>query len=176
MAIMKLIGVCTLIVLCCLSTAEAQEVDIKNNKYKVWLSLIDKPYEVNGVLNELKDSTILLANYKTFSEFIIDNNPTIELGISNIDLIEVRKKSRLGTSIVIGTVSGFAVGGLIGLARGDDSESTKGEKAILGGVSLAIPGALVGMLIGAVKISFPIEGSLLNFKSHKKELLKYSTY
>ena len=173
---MKLIGVCTLIVLCCLSNVKAQEIDKKNNKYKVWLSLIDKPYEVNGVLYELKDSTILLSNYKTYSEFIIDNNPTIELGISNIDLIEVRKKNRLAKGIVLGAVSGFAVGSLIGLARGDDAESSGGEKAVKGGLSLAIPGALVGMLIGSVKISFPIEGSLLNFKSHKKELLKYSTY
>ena len=172
---MKLITVFTLFLLCCLSTAEAQEFSKKDNKYKVWITLIDKPYEVNGVLYELKDSTLLISNYKTFSEFIVENSPTIELDISNIDLIEARKRKRLGIGIIIGAASGFAVGSIIGLARGDDAESSAGEKAMIGGVSLAIPGASVGMLVGSVKISIPIEGSLLNFKNNKKDLLKYSS-
>ena len=172
---MKLLNVLILLVLFCFSAAEAQEFDKKDNKYKVWITLIDKPFEVNGVLYKLKDSTLLISNYKTFSEFIVDNSPTIELNVNNIDLIEARKRKRLGTGIILGAVSGFAVGSIIGLARGDDAESSAAEKAMIGGVSLAIPGALVGMLVGSVKISIPIEGSLLNFKNKKKELLKYSS-
>ena len=171
----KFISAVTLLILCVINSGNSQDLGKKYNKYKVWITLTDEPFEVDGILYQLKDSSLLVSNYKTYSNFIIDNNPTIELYINNIELIETRKRSRLAKGIIIGAASGFAVGGLIGLARGDDAESSGGEKAIKGGVSLAIPGALIGMLVGSVKVSFPIEGSLSNYKSHNKKLQKYST-
>lgn len=172
---MKIISVATLIILCCINLTVAQDYGKKHNKYKTWITLIDEPYEVNGILYALKDSSLLVSNYKTYAEFIVDNSSTIELRIDNIDLIETRKRNRLGKGIIIGAVSGFALGGLIGFARGDDAELTAGEKAIRGGLSLAIPGALVGLLIGSVKVSIPIEGSFMNYKNQRKDLYKYST-
>lgn len=172
---MKFISAVTLFILCCINSGHSQDLGKDYNKYKVWVTLTDEPFEVNGILYELKDSTLLLSNYKTYDKFIVDNNPTIELHIDKIDLIEARKRNRLSKSIIIGTASGFAIGGLIGLAKGDDADNSAGEKAIKGGVSLAIPGALIGLLVGSVKVSFPIEGSLTNYKSHNKKLQKYST-
>ena len=172
---MKHLSAITLLLLCCLNVTQAQDYGKKSNKYKTWITLTEEPFEVNGILYELRDSTLLMSNYKTYAEFIVDESPTIELNIGNIELIETRKRSRLGTGILIGTASGFALGGLIGLARGDDSDSSAGEKAIKGGISLAIPGALIGMLVGSIKVSFPIDGSLANYKNKKKELRKYST-
>ena len=61
------------------------------------------------------------------------------------------------------------------MARGDDAENSAGQKAVIGGVSLAIPGALVGMLVGAVKVVIPIEGSLIKYKDQRQKLQKYST-
>jgi hypothetical protein len=136
---------------------------------------MDEPFEVNGILYELKDSSLLLSNYKTYAKFIVNNSPTIELHIENIELIETRIRNRLSMGIIFGVASGFAVGGLIGLARGDDADLSAGEKAVRGGVSFAIPGVLIGLLVGSVKVSLPIEGSLSNYKSQNKKLQKYST-
>ena len=116
-----------------------------------------------------------MSNYKTYADFIIDNNPTIELKISTIELIETRKRNRIGMGVLIGAVSGFTVGGLIGLTRGDDAEHTTGQKALIGGASLAIPGALVGLLVGSVKVVIPIEGSFLRYKDQRRKLQSYST-
>ena len=173
--VMKLVIITTLLLCCCLGSLKAQDYGKKNNKFKTWITLLDEPYEVNGILYALKDSSILLSNYKTYSEFIVDNNPTIELRVDNISLIETRKRNRMTKGIIIGAVSGFAVGGLIGLARGDDMDSSAGEKAIKGGISLAIPGALIGMLVGTVKVSIPIDGNLSIYKKLKKDLHQYST-
>ena len=153
----------------------AQDLDMEPNKYRVWVTLIEKPFEVQGTLDELNDTTMVVSNYKTFEEFIINNNPTIELRINNIDLIEARKKNRLTKGVVLGAVSGFVVGGIIGLARGSDEDFTAGEKAMRGGVTLAIPGALIGLLVGSIKVSFPIEGSIINYNNQRKKLQKYST-
>lgn len=172
---MKVFSVAIFFILCSFSIALAQDYNKKHNKYKVWISLPDKPYEVNGTLYELKDSSLLVSNYKTYSDFIIHNNPTIELYINNIDLIETRKRNRIGMGILIGAVSGFVAGGLIGLTRGDDAEQTTGQKAVIGGLSLAAAGGLVGLLVGSVKVVIPIEGNFIKYKDQRLKLQKYST-
>ena len=172
---MKLFSVIVLFILCCLNYTQAQDLGKKNNKYRVWITLVDEPFEVDGILYELKDSSLLMSNYKTYKDFIVDNNPIIELKISNIELIEARKRNRLGMGILIGAVSGFTVGGLIGLTRGNDAEYTTGQKALIGGASLAIPGALVGLLVGSVKVVIPLEGSFLKYKEQRQKLQHYSS-
>ena len=172
---MKVFCVALFFILCCLNHTQAQDFGKESNKYKVWITLIDEPFNVNGILYELKDSSLLVSNYKTYSDFIIDNNPTIELNISNIELIETRKRNRVGKGILIGAVSGFAVGGLIGLTRGDDAEQTAGQKAVIGGLSLAAAGGLVGLLVGSVKVVIPIEGNFIKYKDQRQKLQKYST-
>ena len=172
---MKLFSVAMLFILCCLNYTQAQDLGKENNKYRVWITLVDEPFEVDGILYELKDSSLLMSNYKTYDNFIIDNNPTIELKISNIELIEARKRNRLGMGILIGAVSGFTVGSLIGLTRGNDAEYTSGQKALIGGASLAIPGALVGLLVGSVKVVIPLEGSFLKYKEQRQKLQHYSS-
>lgn len=172
---MKVFSVAIFFILSFFNIALAQDYNKHHNKYKVWITLADKPYEVNGTLYELRDSTLLVSHYKTFSEFIVDDSPTIELHINNIDLIETRKRNRIGMGILIGAVSGFTVGGLIGLTRAGDAEQTTGQKALIGGASLAIPGALVGLLVGSVKVVIPIEGNILKYKDQRLKLQKYST-
>jgi hypothetical protein len=172
---MKLFSVAILLILCSLNYTQAQDFGKKDNKYKVWITLPDKPYEVNGTLYELRDSTLLVSHYKTFSEFITDDSPTIELNINSIDLIEARKRNRIGMGIVIGAASGFVAGGLIGLTRGADVEQTAGQKAVIGGLSLAAAGGLVGLLVGSVKVVIPIEGNSIKYKDQRQKLQKYST-
>lgn len=172
---MKLFSVAILFILCCFNSTQAQDFGKENNKYKVWITLADEPFNVNGILYELKDSSVLVSNYKTFADFIVDNNPTIELNINNIELIETRKRNRVGMGIVIGAASGFVVGGLIGLTRGADVEQTAGQKAVIGGLSLAAAGGLVGLLVGSVKVVIPIEGNFIKYKDQRQKLQKYST-
>lgn len=172
---MKVFCVAIFFILSFFNIVLAQDYNKQHSKYKVWITLADKPYEVNGTLYELRDSTLLVSHYKTFSEFIVDDSPTIELHINNIDLIETRKRNRIGMGILIGAVSGFTVGGIIGLTRAADDEQTTGQKALIGGASLAIPGALVGLLVGSVKVVIPIEGNFIKYKDQRLKLQKYST-
>ncbi len=176
MAIMKPVGMLTLFILCFLGSAQAQDKDTSKNKYRVWVNLFEEPYEVQGTLYQLNDSSLLVSHYKTFTEFIIDNNPTIELRVNNIDQIGARKKNRMFKAILLGGASGFVAGSLIGFSRGDDEDLTAEQKAIRGGITLGIPGALVGMLIGSVKVVIPIEGSLSNYRKQHAKLQQYSTH
>jgi hypothetical protein len=173
---MKRAYIFTLFILFQVSLARAQDEGINTNKYRVWINMLEEPYEVQGTLYKLNDSSLVVSHYKTFTEFIIYNNPTIELQIKNIDQIGIRKKNRVLKGILIGGVSGFAAGSLIGLSRGDDEDLTAEQKAIRGGITLGIPGALVGMLIGSVKIVIPIETNIGSYKTQRNKLQQYSTH
>lgn len=172
---MKVFSIVVFLIICALHETKAQDINNRNNNYSAWITLIDEPYSVQGTLYALNDSSLLVSDYIIFSEYIIDDSPTIELEIINIELIETRKRNRVGKGVILGAASGFAVGGLIGLARGDDADYSAGHNAIRGGVSLAIPGALIGLLVGSAKVIIPIEGSLFNYNKQKKKLQKYST-
>lgn len=80
---------------------------------------------------------------------------------------------------MIGTLSGFVVGGAIGLISGADPPDsffrfTAGENAILNGILLAFVGADIGGVIGSFKVKIPINGSINNYNRNKNRLRGYS--
>jgi hypothetical protein len=172
---MKITSIVTFLLLCSLYTAEAQSSDKKTDYYRVWISLLNEPFYVQGTLYQLKDSSLFVSDYVMPIEYAEYDNPIREVMVSNIDIIELRKKNRVGKITILGAVGGFAIGSIFGLAKGSDANYSAGQKALLGGISLAIPGALVGMLVGSVKIVIPVEGKLFNYKIHKQQLQTYST-
>jgi hypothetical protein len=126
--------------------------------------------KVNKVyLNTLEDSSIIYRNYSNFE--------TSKIMVSNIKQIEFRRKEKIGRSILIGTVSGFALGGIIGLATGADSNTwpyfTTEEQTLIAGTLLAIPGAIVGAVVGTMKIKVPISGNQDNYIKQKEKLKTY---
>jgi hypothetical protein len=172
---MKIISIVLFLLLWSSYSVKAQNLEKKVDHYRAWISLINQPYHIQGTLYQLKDTSLFVADYVMPIEYAEYDNPTREIMVSNIDIIEVRKKNRVGKIAVLGAVGGFAIGSIIGLAKGSDSNYSAEQKALLGGISLAIPGALVGMLVGSVKIVIPIEGKLFNYKQKKQQLQTYST-
>ncbi len=58
---MKIINVIAFIVICCLSSLQAQDTIQKIKIYKTWVSLNSEPFQIRGVLYEIKDSSILVS-------------------------------------------------------------------------------------------------------------------
>ena len=170
--------------LCCLNTVNAQDTIHKNKIYRTWISLNSEPFKTKGFLYDLKDSSILVTSSIAIQDYSVDRSGIVQLHINNIESIRTRRKNRVGKGVLIGAISGFAVGGLIGLISGDDppcdSHSliciryTAGEKAILAGIPLSIGGAGIGALIGSVKVVIPINGSINNYNKKKDKLRGYT--
>ena len=164
-----------IIVLFSFPSVQGQSKEESKSKYRVWVSTINDPFLYQGSLYALQDSSILIK-----SVVIIDSldkqTKTIELRIGEIELVEVRRKNRVGIAGIIGAFTGLAVGGVLGFASGDDTNGglTASEKAVLGGVTLAIPGALVGVLVGSSKIVVPINRSNPKYLRAKPQLSTYS--
>ena len=185
---MKAIKVISLIALCCLNSLSAQEPTQKIKIYRTWVSLNSEPFKIKGALYEVKDSSILVSSSVVIQDYYIDRFEVTNLHINNIETIKTRRNNSVGIGVLIGAITGFAVGGLIGLIDGDDppcsssqgiifsrcSSSTAEEKALSYGVGLAYPGAVVGAVVGSITVTIPINGSIQSYNSNKDILREYS--
>ena len=56
---------------------------------------------------------------------------------------------------------------------------TAGEKALMGGVTVGVIGAVTGLIIGSLKVTIPINGSMDKYHRNMKKLdrskITYST-
>jgi len=176
---MKFINIIALMVLCCLNSLNAQDTIHKNKIYRTWVSLNREPFKFKGVLYEVSDSSILVSRSIVIKKNTIDRSEMVNFNISNIETIRTRKNNNIGKGILIGTLSGFVVGGAIGLISGADPPDsffrfTAGENAILNGILLAYVGADIGGVIGSFKVKIPINGSINNYNRNKNRLRGYS--
>ena len=115
---------------------------------------------------------------------IIDKNGiTIHIDASNIGIIKIRRKGKVGKGIVFGALVGFGTGLVIGFASGDDPDRTieffgtqtiKGTKASEKALGLGFTGALIGSGVGAViasgKEKISINGDINNYKTNLEKL------
>lgn len=145
-----------------------QKKDKKRSTYKTWVSLLDNKSVVKGYFHELKDSSIVIFNSK--------NKELIELPVSNIDKIKIRKKNRIGRGAGIGAASGLLFGAILGYSDGDDPPDTilfrytAEEKAGASAIMFLPIGAGIGAGIGSIKKHFDIGGSIVNYKALKPKL------
>lgn len=147
-------------------------------RYKIWLTLNNEPLKSKGILYQSKESSILIAPFVNNRQ-LLSEKYLVEFQIKNIETIKLRKNKKIGNGILIGAITGLAVGGLIGLISGDDPPEqwfayTAGEKAIIIGTTFAIGGAGIGAALGSIKIKVPINGNYAVYKKNTNKLRKYS--
>lgn len=99
----------------------------------------------------------------------------------DIEKIKVYRKGRVGRSLIYGGLGGVLFGAGLGLSFGDDPESEfisfKAEdKAVIMGILFAIPGTIIGGIIGTKKIIIPIKNKQENYLKQKELISKYRKY
>lgn len=158
--------------------AKAIKKERLKSKYKFWISSMDNSSNFNGYLIEAKDSSMTISNQ------IIKNKSNIwtqNIQANSIKKIEYRKDGRIGKGILFGALTGFALGALVGLVSGDDPCVanpgfldilcfTAEEKALSTGMLLAIPGSLIGGLVGKAKVKIPINGNQNTYTRQRDKL------
>ncbi len=177
---MKTIILIAFIGLCCMNSLNAQDsIQAKDSNQKIkifrtWVSLKSDPYKIKGVLYQIKDSSILVSNSANKKDYSMGQFEVVEIQISNIRKIKIRRKNSMVNGIWIGALSGFVVGGVLGLMSDDSDYMSSEATAIYGGAFFAAIGSGVGGLLGLIKIGIPINGSMDNYNISKDKLRKYS--
>ena len=165
--------------------AFTQQNTRSNNKiFKV--SIYDQQSQSRqGFLQNINDSSL------TLSQASIRYGETGKgrlIQYPDISSMTIKRKGNAVRGIIIGALSGFLIGTIIGYASGDDPaipanedffgignafRLTAGQKAIGGGILLAGAGAAVGGVTGAlIKKKFTINGKKENFEAMRMQTLE----
>lgn len=150
-----------------LFTVNAQKI----KPYQARVTLINES-KVKGILFAANEDGLVLMEAN-----MVDTIAFVDS--KDIEMLKVRKKGSIGKGAWIGALSGAALGAIIGFADGDDPPdcmflcATAGEKA-LGGLTLAVPGAGVGVLIGSGSKKFKVRGEKDNYLSILPEIKTYT--
>lgn len=157
----------------------SQDTFHKPKLYRSWIYKMEgKPYRVNGVLYQFKDSTIVLSSSYKAKKYLNDDFFTIQLAIKNVKEIEYRKKNNVIKGALIGLASGFFVGGIIGYAQGNRPASsyplwmdrTQGQNMAGFGIAFGMLGAGIGALFGTNTIRIPINGNQKKYEENLDRL------
>lgn len=140
------------------------------HKHFIWVKTMDKHKTNARYLSEYQDSSVTIMDRKM-------NNAQI-INIENIKYLEFRRKGNEVRGFFLGAFGGFLTGAFLGLAKGDDDPSnffslTAEQNAVLFGILLTPPGAILGGILGSRKIKIPIDGDINNYNRQKKIIEKY---
>lgn len=155
-----------------LFSSSLQSQNSNNKAHKVWISNVNNSKIIKGTLNEVNNESLIIMD-KHSKEITID--------VSKINIIKIRRIGKIGKGILIGSLTGLATGGIIGIISGDDPDKTvdagwpigtytvegqkKGEKALIYGVLLGLAGGGTGALIASKREKIIINGSIESYKS-----------
>lgn len=142
--------------------------------------LSDSLKDIRGALYQIKDSSILVSDTRRFEDYRKGNYNVSEIDFNNIQMIKTISKTRTRNGLLIGTASGFVIGGLIGLLIEGDTYSwiagsqTAAQNALQNGIVCIPFGAIIGATFGSIQIRIPINGSMDNFNRSMEKLNRYS--
>ena len=181
---MKAMILFTLIYLCAyIATYSQPKASSRKIKYyHAWIYQGKEDPAIKGFLYELKDSSvvILISIQSSINKF--DTSFLIEFPVNKIDRIKTRKKGSLGTGILAGGLSGFALGGLIGLLLNEKPENDYkpkdnleyGNSAFGMGLFIGLLGAGIGTIAGIVKMNYEINYNWNDYIRNAGTLIKKS--
>lgn len=182
-SLLVLIHFCNVFALNAQDTLQKQDT-IKKTPYLIWIYTDNSPYRLSGILYKTNDSSLVIiksyppnnSNYKS---------PKTTIKATSINTIKIRQKNNRLIGVLIGGITGGSIGGFYGYSLGDDPPTycsaltcfkprfKAKEKAVIGFISMAGLGVLVGIL-GTIKVKIPINKSMNNFNKNKYKLKEYS--
>ena len=142
----------------------------KTKPYRAGVFTQAQHYPIRGYLTNLNESSITILPYPE------------NIRVTDIKLLKFRTKGRVAKGLLIGALSGFALGGLIGLAQGDEYcrpsswcifTLSAEDKAILLGAPMSVVGLTIGGIIANAKISIPLGRSQKSYQNKRLSLKKY---
>jgi hypothetical protein len=181
---MKAMILFTLIYLCAFIATYSQPnaSSRKIKYYHAWIYQGNEDPAIKGFLYELKDSSvvILISIQNSINKF--DTSYLLEFPVNKIEMIKTRKKGSLGTGIIAGGLSGFALGGLIGLLLNEIPENDYKVKdnmeyrnsAFSMGIYIGLLGIGIGTIAGTVKMSYEINNNWNDYMRNAGTLIKKS--
>lgn len=138
----------------------------KQKTYKAIITAMDNS-KTTGIIQEVLDSAILL----------IMDNQVIKFRAKEIKSIIVKCSNCMGKNILIGGLTGAAIGVVAGLISGDNGTGMQymsaGENAAVYGATLGIIGGIGGAIVSMAEVKYKINGDQEAFQTNILKMKKY---
>lgn len=147
--------------------------------YRSWVKSLNGGELTEGYLYFLEDSLLDYVEKPMPPSY---SNNMLRYPVQDIEYLQFRRKGGGGIGAVVGALVGFGTGYMIASNQVKDAELENAQwledlvkdTAKLGtGVLVAIPGAVIGAVIGGTRITIPINGNQRQYESQLKKLEKY---
>jgi hypothetical protein len=158
----------------------AQTDSVILKPYRIWVKPIKRAPNIDGILYEIRDSSILISAVSAQSSYNSATFAGSEVWSKDIKQIDLRKKGVHGTAVLIGGVAGAVIGVIVGLLSGSSQGSSDMDKEFSKGAMVVFPllcagvGAGIGGMVGGAKLKIPIHGSQAELERNRYRLEGYS--
>ena len=152
----------------------AQDNTPRMKIYRTWISLDNVPYEIKGSLYQISDSAVFVSSAVKIRHYAANRYEITELHYNTINTIKIRRSGSVRRGALLGAISGFAAGFLIGNITTSEDWITGPEVGVIIGVPSALAGAGLGAILGSSKITIPINGKTNSFNQNKNKLREYA--
>ena len=167
-------------------------IPVKKASARPWSPPTERSQVNQGVLYEIKDSSVIIVNSFIEEDYQKDNFDVTKVDARSIDVIKIRKKGNAGMGILIGAISGIAVAGALDLIIYSNWKKVEGANSLEEGLnyifvqtpqfipviasSIGLLGAGIGIgaAAGSTSIKIPIKGSQKLFDKNRSRLNDYS--
>lgn len=152
----------------------------KKKIYRIWIKPIKSDQIKEGVLYTVQDSAVVISKSYLTRKKRNNQFDVSEFNARNIEIIELRNKNSKGLGVLIGGVSGIALGLATGYAIAKTKEKdlkNQIDNGLLGVAAtclIAGVGFMIGSLIGGAQKSITIGGHQELFDYNKSMLNDYS--
>lgn len=153
--------------------AQGTKVKLSTKDHIAWVYTTEG--KIKGPIVGIEDNYLEIRNL-AFGKY--DQVARIES--INIEKIKIYRKGKVGRGLILGGASGAFFGVVLGLVSGDDQGGfiifKAEEKALIFGAFFAIPGTIIGGILGTKKIKIPIKNKHQNYVQKKELISKYKRY
>jgi hypothetical protein len=126
-----------------------------------------------GYLAGINDSALQIAHKRVgLLSSLREGSPYKTYYYQNIETLGIGKYGSVGQGFAGGALAGFGAGGLMGVVLSSSNSFVGAGAIIILGVIGAIPGTIIGGLLGSHKRKFNIKRNKENFEAMKTAVVK----
>lgn len=167
-----------------ISIGYSQKKPEKVKIFKTKIQCYENKKIIKGTFYSYDNLNIYLLDTKSKDDIINYRFQFIEIPVSTIKQIKVKRNGKLAYSCLLGVLVGGTTGAVIGYSQGDDEPPcgwfgdggcmSAGDKAALLGIPLGLVGGIIGSIAGAKYTQLDIQGKEEHIQKYRKQLDQYS--
>ena len=174
MKTIKIYWIAIILISCALNSFAQQPATLNRKLHETRVSMSIEPGRLEGILYEIKDSSILISDARSRNQYLSGNFNVTEIDFRNLDYLNIRSQNsgKKGAWIGGGITAVLSIVAIQSTFK--DVPEVRNIFLLVGVPSMSIAGAGIGFLVGIIPARFSVKGSYENFDWHRSSMQRRS--